>query len=95
MAILEAQQQGVIPISFSSFEAIYEMIGEDKQYGRIVSNNNLKEFADKLEELCTNDQLQQEIISRLSEKCKDYAPSINNQRWEKLFSDLLDIKIKF
>lgn len=95
MTILEAQQQGVIPISFDSFEAIYEMIGKDKQYGRIVSNNNLKEFADKLEELCTNDQLQQEIISRLPEKCNDYAPNINNQRWEKLFSDLLDINIKF
>jgi glycosyltransferase involved in cell wall biosynthesis len=56
MALLEAQQNGVIPIAFDNFSAIYDVIN-DGENGYIIRDNNMALFAEKLSNLMGEDTL--------------------------------------
>lgn len=79
---------GCIPMSFNNYAAVYDIIGEDTLYGRIVSNNNLNEYADKLIELCHDEELQESIRQRLKVKREEYRLGVNMPKWRLLIKEL-------
>lgn len=88
LVLEEAQCMGCIPMSFNNYAAVYDIIGEDTLYGRIVSNNNLNEYADKLIELCHDEELQESIRQRLKVKREEYRPGVNMPKWRHLIKEL-------
>ena len=54
LTLMEAQQMGVVPIAFDSYESIHEII-QDGVNGLLVKEGNCDEFVRKLHDLLSND----------------------------------------
>lgn len=54
LTLTEAQQMGVVPIAFDSYESIHDII-KDKHNGMIIPEGNINEFIEKLIWLMSND----------------------------------------
>jgi len=74
LSITEAQQMGVVPITFDSFEAVHEMI-KDNFSGIIVKNNDKKAFVKRLEKLMIDNAR----IDILAKNAIVASKKINNQ----------------
>lgn len=86
MSLLEAQQNGVVPIAFDNFSSIYDVV-EDGKNGYVIKQNNIMEFRDKLCELMENEGLRHSMAVSSIEKSKAYQVSPIVDRWEGLWSD--------
>ena len=84
LTLTEAQQNGVVPIVFDSFKAVYDII-EDNFNGVIVENNNIKEYAQKLTFLMQNDKERQILAKNALESCKKFSPENIVEKWKDLF----------
>lgn len=89
MVLVEAQSNGVVPISFDCCAGVESIIGASQCAGRLVKPFDLKAYADTLLELCQNDTLRHNLQQACLTKRLDYAPDINDDRWKKLFDELL------
>ena len=47
MTVIEAMQNGVVPIVFNSYSAVYDIL-TDEEDGIIIENNDIKNYADKV-----------------------------------------------
>ena len=87
MVLPEAMSFGVVPFSFDSFPAVHDII-EDGKTGVLVKPFSIKEYADKLALLMSDEEKR----NRMSENCmKDVARfSLDNiiKLWEILFNSL-------
>ena len=87
MALPEAMAFGVVPFSFNSFPAVHDII-EDGRTGVLINPFSIKEYADKLARLMSDE----ETRVLMSENCmKDVARfGIENivDQWENLFKSL-------
>ena len=88
MVLPEAMAFGVVPFSFNSYSAVNDII-EDGKTGVLVTSFSIKEYANKLAYLMSDEERRIEI----SENCmKDVTRfSIDNivNQWEDLFHSLL------
>lgn len=85
MSILEAQQHGVVPFTFKTFDALTEVMN-DNISGITVTPYDLKEFETKLTDLMKNPEKQIEMAEAgriLSEK---FALSNIIKQWQVIFS---------
>jgi glycosyltransferase involved in cell wall biosynthesis len=83
MALLEAQQNGVVPIAFDNFSALYDVV-DDGENGYIVTDNNENEFIRKLSTLMNNDTLRHEMALRSVENSRRYHVTNVVNQWEEL-----------
>lgn len=88
MVLPEAMALGVVPFAFNSFPAVHDII-EDNKTGILVTPFSIKEYAEKLALLMSEEERRQQM----SENCmKDVTRfSLDNivNQWEKLFDSLL------
>jgi glycosyltransferase involved in cell wall biosynthesis len=89
MALLEAQQNGVVPIAFDNFSAIYDVITHGEN-GYIIKNNNEDDFAHSLSVLMQDSVIRRNMALKSVENSKRYHVSHIADLWEDLFS--LDIQ---
>lgn len=89
MVLTEGQNNGVIPVVFDCCAGVNIIVGDNLYAGRLVKPFDLKAYADTLLELCQNDTLRHNLQQACLTKRLDYAPDINDDRWKKLFDELL------
>lgn len=87
MTLVEAQQNGVVPIAFDSFSAVYDTI-KDGETGYVIPNNQLDLYAQKVMHLMTDE----ETLKKMSLKCREFSQYFSvdlvAQEWKKLFDSL-------
>lgn len=87
LVLTEAQQMGVVPIAFNSYDAIYDII-QNGENGIIVKDNNLQMYAEQLMDLMQNDKRRQTMAKNALSSCQKFAlPNILKQ-WVDLFNTL-------
>ena len=84
MSLLEAQQNGVVPIAFDNFSSIYDVV-LDGENGYVIKQNNITEFRDKLHELMENENLRYKMALKSIENSKGYQVSNIVDQWERLW----------
>lgn len=90
LVLTEAQNNGVVPLAFACSSGVRAIIGEgDEAAGRLIEPFNLAAYAAALLEICQNHELRQKLQLRCLQKRLDYAPSINDAVWRRLFQTLL------
>ena len=75
MVLTEAQQMGVVPIAFDNFDAIHDIIQHGRN-GILIPPCHLREFADNLTELMTDNAKRNAFASYALEYCQRFA--LNN-----------------
>jgi glycosyltransferase involved in cell wall biosynthesis len=85
MALLEAQQNGVVPIAFDNFSAIYDVV-TDGDNGYVIRDNNLQDFANKLSGLMGDDALRRQMAFASVENSRRYHVSNIVDQWENMLS---------
>lgn len=80
MIVLDAQQQGVTPIGFDSFEAIHDIINQEN--GIIVPDNQNDLYANKLMWLMSNADKRQKMAYAGLLSCQQYSPKVIADKWE-------------
>lgn len=82
MMLIEAQNNGVIPISYNCAAGIKSIIG--KEAGILIDDSNISDFANALYTLTQDENKQKQLQKACLEKRLDYAPEINDETWCKL-----------
>lgn len=91
MAIIEAQNHGCIPITFDTYSAAREVIGEEGlQEGLLIPPFDTNRYAETLVKLCTDDAKRDRLQQISLQKRLDYAPDINDEQWHTLLKSLLN-----
>jgi glycosyltransferase involved in cell wall biosynthesis len=91
MTLLEAQQNGVVPIVFDNFSALYDIVS-DGENGFIIHDNNMEQFEKKLFELMQSPTLRNEMAVKSIESSKRFHVSNIANEWEKLFDSEIELK---
>lgn len=88
MTILESLQMGVVPIVMDSFPAAKEMI-EDGKNGFLVAYPDVAAFADKLQQLITDDILRRNMAHEclLSSTC--FTMDTIGKRWMRIIGQMI------
>lgn len=81
MVLIEAQAQGVVPISFDISAGVRYIIGADERSGRLVPPYELEAYAHTLLNLCQDHELRERLQQACLTKVSDYAPDINDALW--------------
>ncbi|MFO7733961.1 MAG: glycosyltransferase [Candidatus Aminicenantes bacterium] len=90
--LLEAQQMGVVPMAFDSFQALRDLI-EDGYNGLIVPNADLDAYAERLAWLMNNRGQREEMAANAFENCKKFSIEDITARWIELFNSVLPEEI--
>jgi glycosyltransferase involved in cell wall biosynthesis len=85
MSLLEAQQNGVVPIAFDNFSSLYDVVKDGKS-GYIIKQNNVMDFTNKLCNLMENPNLRRQMAYNSVESSKSYHVANIVDKWEQLFS---------
>lgn len=88
MSLLEAQQNGVVPVAFDNFSALYDVV-TDGENGYVIRDNNSNQFVEKLAILMEDDGLRHRMSARAAEMSNRYHVSNISSEWEKLFNNEL------
>lgn len=86
MILLDAQQFGVVPLSFDSYAAVSDVI-EDGENGFIVPNNDLKSYAERLMFLMNNKEQREQMALKGLESCCRFSKDVIVSKWEKLMQN--------
>lgn len=89
MVVAEAQSHGVVPISFDCCKGVHSMLGSTVQAGVLVKPFELETYARELVHLCRDDEYRAQLQKNCLEKCKDYAPDVNDAVWQEFFSSVV------
>lgn len=87
MVIVEAMQCGVVPVSVDSFDAVYDIIDDDKN-GSIVRFGNKKEFAQKLSALMSDDNRRKKMALASIEKSKNFDLDTVLAKWKSTINQI-------
>lgn len=87
MCLVEAQQYGVIPVSFDSFASIRE-ITDNGESGIMVPAYDLRAYARMLNDALSDTQLQERIRTRCYTAAQRYNLEIIGEQWLRLFDKL-------
>jgi glycosyltransferase involved in cell wall biosynthesis len=88
MTLLEAQQNGCVPVVMDSYSSLHEIITNNIN-GLIANNNDIGDFISKLILLMENDDLRISLACAGLESCKRFSADRIIQDWESLFSEML------
>ncbi len=84
MSLLEAQQNGVVPIAFDNFSALYDVV-KDGESGYVIRNNDPDDFSKKLLGLMADDELREHMALQAIAGSERYRPGVVADEWEQLF----------
>jgi len=85
LSLLEALQNGVVPVVFDNFSAIHDMISNEEN-GYIIANNDVERFVEKLSLLMHDKKNRQSMALNAVTLSKRYHVSVVADRWEALFA---------
>ena len=80
MTLMEAMQNGCVPIAFDNFKAVYDIIDNDND-GVIVSNDNSQTYAEKLVRLMRDDTSREQMAYAGIKKCQQFSQEKIVQQW--------------
>lgn len=83
MTLLEAQQNGVVPVVFDNFSAVHDVIESDKN-GFIIPNNNAKEFAGKVLRLMSDEGQRKQMAAESIQCSKRFNSSEILKMWKQV-----------
>lgn len=87
MTLTESQQNGVVPIAFGSFGAVYDII-DDGENGYIIPPFDEKLYADKMLQLLSDDTLRIDMAKKAVESCKKISIESVGQKWQDLLNSI-------
>lgn len=87
MTLIEAQQNGCIPIAFNSFAAIHDIITNNHN-GIIIKNGKERLFVKEMVDICLNESRQKEMASNAIISVKRFSINTIGEQWIKLLNNL-------
>ena len=85
LVLAEAQNNGVVPLTFESCAATQIVIGSgERAAGEMVKQGDWQEFARRLVRLCQDDAYRARLQERCLTKRLDYRAEVNDAVWEQL-----------
>lgn len=90
MVLIEAQNNGCIPVSFNNGFGVQSIIGKDSKNGILVPQDDVLAFSNALLRLCSSQELRTELQNNVLKKRLDYVPSVNEETWNKLLGKSTD-----
>ena len=88
MALTEGMRYGCIPFTFNNYGAASDII-DDGINGCLIPAYNLKEYASRLSELMSDDDMRSKMSMAAIEKVKIFSVKNVANKWDKLFLSLL------
>lgn len=88
MTLMEALQNGCVPIAFDSFKAVYDIIDHNNS-GIIIPDGDSKTFIDQLARLMKDDERREQMAYAGFVSCQKFSQEKITNLWEKLFNKLL------
>lgn len=88
MVLTEAEQMGVVPIAFDSFNAVHDVI-ENEFNGIIIENKNVEIFANRLLYLMKNKKIRESMAKNAFSSCQKFLPDEVSKLWDNLFTSLI------
>jgi glycosyltransferase involved in cell wall biosynthesis len=86
MILLDAQQYGVVPISFDSYASVTDII-EDGKNGLIVPNNNIKKYAEQLMFLMSHRDEREMMAKNGLISCQVFSTDKIVDKWEEVIKN--------
>jgi glycosyltransferase involved in cell wall biosynthesis len=87
LALGESLQYNIVPLAFSSFEAIFDII-DNNNTGFIIKPFNITSFSTVLLELINTPSLLQRIQNNIANRENKFDIDMIVDKWEKLFTSL-------
>lgn len=84
MTLMEAMQNGCVPIVFDSFKAVYDIVESNKN-GIIVANDDEDTYLKELERLMREDDYRKQLAKKALEDCKRFNKESVVNQWMALF----------
>ena len=91
LTVTEAQQMGVVPIAFNSYESLCDIITDNKD-GIVVPEGDVKQYAGKLLWLMSHVAQRRAMAQQAIESSHRYENSKVVELWHALFNQLKDEK---
>lgn len=88
ITLIEASQFGVVPIAFSSYTALYDII-TDGINGYCIPTNDQKAYGDKIIELANDENLRFKLANYAVENAKRFSPETISKMWNDLILQTL------
>lgn len=90
MALTEGMVLGCVPICFKSYEAVYDIIDDEKN-GFLVTPYNIREYASKLQLIMGDKDKLINMAKCAQKKAQYFTQERIIKKWYNLFSDMLNI----
>ena len=87
MSIIEAQQNGVVPIVMDSFLSVHDIIDNDVN-GVLISYGNTTMFAESLKALMKDEMQRNKLAIKGLETCRRFNIETVVDRWEEIFEKM-------
>lgn len=88
MTLMEALQNGCVPIAFDSFKAVYDIIDTGKS-GVIIPEGDIKMYTNQLVHLMEDDEKRARMAQEGLLSCQKFSRDKITQKWIDLFDKLL------
>lgn len=88
IVLIEAMQNGVVPIAFNSYLSVTDII-TDKINGFLVPPMNINEYANTLSSLIMNPEQRRVMSSNCFNKAKEFSIEKIGERWLRLLKSML------
>lgn len=86
MTVIEAMQNGVVPIVFNSYSAVYDIL-TDEEDGIIIENNDIKNYADRLAALMEDNVLREKMAKNAITKVQNFCVDKIVEQWLTVFNN--------
>lgn len=87
MSIIEAQQNGVVPIVMNSFLSVHDTIDNDIN-GILIPYGNITMFANSLKSLMKDDLRRNRLALKGLDTCKRFKIETVVDRWENILREM-------
>lgn len=86
LTLTEAQQTGVVPIAFDSYDSLSEIITHE-QDGLIIPESNTNQYVSELLALMANEERRHELACNGLVSCRKFEPSSIAEQWWRLITN--------
>ncbi len=83
ITLIEAQQNGVVPVAFDSYSAVHDII-EDGKNGVIVENNNINAYVGALKKLMIDKVCRENMAVTAIDSVQKFNVEITLKKWKNL-----------